>query len=179
MLEVRGPAYWGLWRPAPGDFNAGQRHRQRRRGGLLPGSHFCDWESIKKFFLIICVFFRHRRRMNTEEKAKVVAAAWGTELIQFLDAQAIFSPGWFEIENEQNNGDMAKWMLWQNGWSSGSHYTKPPHFQNRCSPKKLRSNHPSCGIQVRPPTNSDDLCLLFCLYTSSMASGLEPPGGHL
>ena len=31
--------------------------------------------------------------MNTEEKAKVVAAAWGTELIQFLDAQAIFSPG--------------------------------------------------------------------------------------
>ena len=26
----------------------------------------------------------HRRRIHTEEKAKVVAAAWGTELIQFL-----------------------------------------------------------------------------------------------
>ena len=31
----------------------------------------------------------HRRRINTEEKAKVVAAAWGTECIQFLAALAI------------------------------------------------------------------------------------------
>ena len=31
----------------------------------------------------------HRRRINTEEKAKVVAAAWRTELIQFLAALAI------------------------------------------------------------------------------------------
>ena len=31
----------------------------------------------------------HRRRINTEEKAKVVAAVWGTELIQFLAALAI------------------------------------------------------------------------------------------
>ena len=30
----------------------------------------------------------HRRRINTEEKAKVVAAAWGTEFIQFLAALA-------------------------------------------------------------------------------------------
>ena len=28
----------------------------------------------------------YRRWINTEEKAKVVAAVWGTELIQFLDA---------------------------------------------------------------------------------------------
>ena len=32
---------------------------------------------------------RHRRRINTEEKAKVVAAVWGTEFIQFLAALAI------------------------------------------------------------------------------------------
>ena len=32
----------------------------------------------------------HRRRINTEEKAKVVAAAWGTELTPFLAALAIF-----------------------------------------------------------------------------------------
>ena len=32
--------------------------------------------------------FSHKRRINTEEKAKVVAAAWGTELIQFLAALA-------------------------------------------------------------------------------------------
>ena len=33
-------------------------------------------------------WYRHKRRINTEEKAKVVAAAWGTELIQFLAALA-------------------------------------------------------------------------------------------
>ena len=31
----------------------------------------------------------HRRRLNTEEKAKVVAAAWGTALILLLAALAI------------------------------------------------------------------------------------------
>ena len=33
--------------------------------------------------------WRHRRRIKTEEKAKVVDAVWGTELIQFLAALAI------------------------------------------------------------------------------------------
>ena len=32
----------------------------------------------------------HRRRINTEEKATVVAAVWGTEFIQFLALLAIF-----------------------------------------------------------------------------------------
>ena len=31
-----------------------------------------------------------KRRINTEEKANVVAAVWGTEFIQFLAAQATF-----------------------------------------------------------------------------------------
>ena len=31
----------------------------------------------------------HRRRIKTEEKAKVVAAVWGTGFIQFLAALAI------------------------------------------------------------------------------------------
>ena len=30
-----------------------------------------------------------RRRINTEENAKVVAAAWGTEVIQFLAVLAV------------------------------------------------------------------------------------------
>ena len=29
---------------------------------------------------------RHRRRIHTEEKAKVVVASWGTELLQLLAA---------------------------------------------------------------------------------------------
>ena len=42
----------------------------------------------------------HRRMINTEEKAKVVAAAWGMELIQFLAALAMyFALGWFEENN--------------------------------------------------------------------------------
>ena len=30
-----------------------------------------------------------RRRIKTEEKAKIVAAVWGTEFIQFLAAKAV------------------------------------------------------------------------------------------
>ena len=32
---------------------------------------------------------QHRRRIKTEEKAKIIAAVWGTEWIQFLAALAI------------------------------------------------------------------------------------------
>ena len=35
--------------------------------------------------------YHRRRRINTEEKVKVVAAVWGTELIQSLAALAIFA----------------------------------------------------------------------------------------
>ena len=37
----------------------------------------------------LCEPIGHKRRIKTEEKAKIVAAGWGTELIQFLAAQAI------------------------------------------------------------------------------------------
>ena len=33
--------------------------------------------------------FQNRRRLNTEEKAQVIAAVWGTEFTQFLVALAI------------------------------------------------------------------------------------------
>ena len=43
------------------------------------------------------LFINHRKRIKTEEKAKVVAAVWGTELIQFLAALAtVFATGRFE-----------------------------------------------------------------------------------
>ena len=38
----------------------------------------------------------HIRRVKTEEKAKVVAAVWGTEFIQFLAALAVFHQDYFE-----------------------------------------------------------------------------------
>ena len=45
----------------------------------------------------------HRRRIKTDEKAKVVAAVWGTELIQNL-AELAIPLGWFE-------GWLEKWLL--------------------------------------------------------------------
>ena len=52
----------------------------------------------------------HRRRMTTEAKAKVVAAAWGIELIQFLAALAFL-----------HHDDLKKRMnkitaTWRDGW---------------------------------------------------------------
>ena len=40
-----------------------------------------------------------RRRIKTEEKAKVVAAVWGTEFIQFLATLAI----WHQDDEERIN----------------------------------------------------------------------------
>ena len=34
-------------------------------------------------------YFRHRRRIETEGKAKVVASVWGAELNKFLAALAV------------------------------------------------------------------------------------------
>ena len=40
---------------------------------------------------------QHRRRIKTEEEAKVFAAVWGTELIKFLaKLSTYFPPGLFE-----------------------------------------------------------------------------------
>ena len=46
----------------------------------------------------------HRRRIYTEAKAKVVAAAWGSELIQFLAALAIFYKG--DLKNTRSSSQV-------------------------------------------------------------------------
>ena len=58
----------------------------------------------------------HRRRIKTEEKAKVVADVQGTELIQFLAALAIFHQD--DLKKRMNriiatcrNGFFRKWMI--------------------------------------------------------------------
>ena len=53
---------------------------------------------------------RNRRRIKTEEMAKVVAAVWGTEWIQFLAALAIFHQ---DILKKRLNRILAleKWMI--------------------------------------------------------------------
>ena len=52
-----------------------------------------------------------RRKINTEEKAKVVAAVWETELIQFLAALGIFHQDDFKAKDEKNNSYLAELLL--------------------------------------------------------------------
>ena len=88
----------------------------------------------KKYFILVI-------RIKTEEKAKVAVAVWGTEFY-FLPHKT-FS---MILKKRMNRikGYLAEWILWKNRWSSGSHYTKPPPYQNECSPKNFCSYHPCC-----------------------------------
>ena len=55
---------------------------------------------------------KHRRRIKTEEKAKVVTAVRGTELIQFLAALAISHQD--DSKKRMNRiMNLAEWMLWK------------------------------------------------------------------
>ena len=51
----------------------------------------------------------HRRRINTEEKAKVVASVWGTELNQFLAALHTV-----DIFHQADFEEKGEWNTWQN-----------------------------------------------------------------
>ena len=64
-------------------------------------------------------------RINTEGKAKVVAAFWGTELIPFHAALAIL------------HQDVLEKRI-------GGLDPKPLHSQKGTSPKNFSSNHPCC-----------------------------------
>ena len=62
-------------------------------------------------------FLAQKKMINKEEKAKVVAAAWGTELTQFLAALAILHQ---DDLKKRMNRRMDTWrngcfMLWKNG----------------------------------------------------------------
>ena len=52
------------------------------QGHLPTTATRCPVAQVKVF---VAVFpLSHRRRINTEEKAKVVAAVWGTDFLYFL-----------------------------------------------------------------------------------------------
>ena len=66
--------------------------------------------------MVKCAEVMHRRRMKTEEKAKVVAAVCGKELIQFLAALAIFHQDGLKkrmnrIMATWRNGCLEKWII--------------------------------------------------------------------
>ena len=76
------------------------------------------------------------KKKQTEEKANVVAAVWGTEFIKFHAALQIYHQD--DLEKRMNRIKATWW--------------------NGCFEK----------MDDQPSINSNDLCLLFCLYPSSM-----------
>ena len=86
--------------------------------------------------------YRHRRRINTEDKAKVVAAVWGTEVTKFLATLAICHQ---DDLKKRINRITATWrsVCFE---KMANHHTKPPPWlsKNECSPNKFSSSHPCC-----------------------------------
>ena len=91
----------------------------------------------------------HRRRTKTKEKAKVVTAAWRAELIQCLAVLATLHQ-----DNVKNRMNCSRTM-----WRIGLIH---PFLQNSKSGKELNQSIPAPKQQWQP------LCLLFCLFPSSM-----------
>ena len=95
---------------------------------------------------------------------KVKKVLGGKELIQFLAAQAILHR---DDVKKRMNRLMATWW---NGWFTPHQTTTLPNwiFSQKPVFKSTLLQNGQSFIQVHPPTNSDDLCLLFCIYPSSI-----------
>ena len=95
----------------------------------------------------------HRRKIETEEKAKVVvAAAWGAESLHFFAALAILPQD--DLKNRMN----CTRTMWRTGWMH-------PFLQIILVLNRWRGNELD---QFCPSNrNNDDLCLFFFLYPSS------------
>ena len=110
----------------------------------------------------------HRRRINTEEKAKVVVAAWGTHLNAALTIQ---QQGWFE-EFVWGEHSFCRVVVWWNVNRMIIHFFQSiqsamrPLFYWCFSSIPLGVKlHVWQGIEtIPPPRNSYDLCLLLCIY---------------
>ena len=88
----------------------------------------------------IKVLQSHRRRLKTEEMQKSSRLFGGAELVQSL-------PRYFTAG-----------QIWRIGWIRP--FLQIMLVQNRLRGKEMK--------QFCPPNSSGDLCLLFCLYPSSM-----------
>ena len=97
----------------------------------------------------------HRKRINTEEKPKVVTAVWGMEFIKHSCRASCFELGRFEKRMNCTR------MIWRKGWIYFLFF-KIVLMQNSLRSKKWNT--------FCPPNNCDDLCLFFCIYPSSMVS---------
>ena len=102
----------------------------------------------------VSIYSNLTRRINTEEKAKVVAAVWGTEFIQCLAALAI----------------LPRTILKNRIHSSFSSY-HPSAINPILYIVTVLVQNSMCGKELNkfcPSNNSNNLCLFFCIYPSSM-----------
>ena len=61
---------------------------------------FAEAQCCYKPYSHLSIGFEFRRRIKKEEKAKVVAAIWGTEIIKFLAALAVLHED--DLKNRMN-----------------------------------------------------------------------------
>ena len=112
---------------------------------------------------------------QTEGKAKVVAAGWGTELIKILCHTSHLAPGWFVKKRLNRRTDtLRNGYFGENGWSSGSHHTKhhPPKLD--VLPKtflQIIRYMASAAFYVWPPKK------LIMLSLSLVKGSVEYEGG--
>ena len=87
-----------------------------------------------------------------------------------------------EEKDEENNGYMAKCILWKNIWSSGWRHTKQPTFQNGYFHKNFSLNHPCCkmvsaAFKCVPPKQHWRVTTLYLsFFYGSGYSNLWPAG---
>ena len=107
-------------------------------------------------YLGLCSVYEYticRRRINTAGKTKVIAAVWGAAFIQFLAALTIMPKtilnSSFSFKSSWSNSPVRQTVPVQKSW-------RGKEFNKFCAPNR-----------------SDDLCLIFCLYPSSMKYAMQ------
>ena len=110
--------------------------------------------SMKQCSPLVWIFWlkglHNSRGIKTEDKAKVIAAVWRTE---FLATLAVLH-----------------WTIWIIGWFATGWFERNDEFILffKIVLGKIASAARNFINQLCPPNKSDDLCLFFCFYPSSI-----------
>ena len=120
------------------------------------------YSPVTKLSYIHVQYCSHGTRIYTEEEAKVVAAVQGTEFIKFLAALQIQRQDDLKKRIDRKVdicriGALEKWMIFKFN----------PH-QTITLPKWMFFKSSLLLHGIRPLNSRDDLCLLCCIYPSSM-----------
>ena len=91
-------------------------------------AHLFQWIIIRWSATQLSKAGEHRRRISTEEKAKVIATVWGTEKIQFLVALAIQD----DVKKRMNRIK----ATWRNGCFDKTD-VHPVHYMSNHQPSKM------------------------------------------